>query len=77
MPRYIYMPRHWWWLADDGRLYSSEKQTTTDVNDPDYIAWQGTDDPVAEAQIWPRDSTGAQTTASMQEVMTLYGLTVP
>ncbi|MEH2565311.1 hypothetical protein [Bradyrhizobium sp. AZCC 2289] len=77
MPRNIYMPRHWWWLADDGRLFSSENVTITDVSDPKYIAWQGTDQPVAEAQIWPRDSTGAQTTASMQAVMDEYGITVP
>lgn len=77
MPRNIYMPRHWWWLADDGRLFSSENLTITDVTDPKYIAWQGTDVPVAVAQIWPRDGTGAQTTASMQAVMTEYGITVP
>jgi hypothetical protein len=71
------MPKFWFWLADDGRLYGSEKELITDVTDPDYIAWQGTDDPVAEAQIWPRDDTGAQTPNSMLAVMTLYGKTVP
>jgi hypothetical protein len=76
MPKYFYMPRDWFWLADDGRLYGSAKQLITTVADPDYIAWQG-EEPLAEAQIWPRDNTGAQTNASMQEVMTLYGKTVP
>jgi hypothetical protein len=77
MPKYYYTPRQWYWLADDGRLYGSERQTITTTADPNYIAWQGTEEPIAEAQIWPRDNAGAQTIASMQEVMTLYGLTVP
>lgn len=77
MPKYFYTPRDWYWLHDDGRLYGSARETITNVADPNYVAWQGTEDPIAVAQAWPRDGAGAQTLATMQEVMTLYGLTVP
>ena len=58
-------PIHWYWLADDGRLFSSKSQTLVATDDPAYVAWDGPYD----ATVWPRDDAGAQTDASLQEVL--------
>ena len=63
-----YNPFDWYWLADDGRLYSSARSGLTDASDPAYLSWGGV------ATSWPRDDDGAQTDAALQEVLAPYGL---
>jgi len=67
----------WYWLADDGRLYSSKRQIITNVDDAGYISWQ-TDFPYQGhwRQTWPREDDGDQTTATLQQVVEVYGLVV-
>jgi hypothetical protein len=60
-----------YWLADDGRIYGSAKQAMTTAADPDYAAWM---DNGNVATPWPRDNAGAQTNASLQSVLSSYGL---
>lgn len=67
-----YMPYHWFWKADDGRVYASERELIVDETDADYIAWTETRLPTP----WPRDDAGAQTDAALQAVLDEYGLTV-
>ena len=67
MARY---PYDWYWLADDGRVFSSARQIIVDASDPDYSAWSGT------ATAWPRDAAGDQTNAALQDVLTPYNLFV-
>ncbi|MCA1524287.1 hypothetical protein [Bradyrhizobium yuanmingense] len=76
MARFFYDPYDWYWLADDGRLYSSKRQSIVPESDPDFVEWQG-DEPKATPQIWPRDDQGNQTDAELQKVMDEYGFTVP
>jgi hypothetical protein len=67
----IYHPSNWYWLADDGRVYSGPKQQPVESTDEDYLAY------VSEGQIvrpWPRDIDGEQTTAALQDVLTPYGM---
>jgi hypothetical protein len=60
------------WLADDGRVFGSAKQITSDTSDPDYVAWSASNVPTA----WPRDKAGNQTNAALQDVLTPYNLFV-
>jgi hypothetical protein len=63
-------PLHWYWLADDGRIYSSKSQSLIAADDADYVAWLGGYEPTP----WPLDSAGAQTDASLQDVLEPHGL---
>lgn len=62
-----------YWLADDGRLYSSAKQLMVSAADAGYVAWTGAGN-VASA--WPRDLAGEQTIEEMQNLLTPWGLFV-
>lgn len=66
-------PLDWYWLADDGRLFSSSRQITVSVTDEQYITWLLNG---FTATVWPRDTEGEQTSASLQEVIGQYGLWV-
>jgi Domain of unknown function (DUF4376) len=64
-----YDPYHWFWLADDGRIYSSEKQMLVTADDPLYAAFIAGHPPTP----WPRDDQDNQTDASLQAVLQPYG----
>ncbi|UGX90323.1 hypothetical protein G6321_00031300 [Bradyrhizobium barranii subsp. barranii] len=67
----IFNPFDWYWVADDGRVYSSKRQVVVvDTNDPTFVAWK-----LAEyvPTIWPRDLAGNQTDAALQDVLTPLG----
>jgi hypothetical protein len=59
---------HWFWLADDGRIFSSEQQVLVASTDPDYVAWLEFSQPTP----WPRDDAGNQTDAALQAVLDPY-----
>lgn len=66
-------PRDWYWLADDGRLYSSRHQRLVTDNNGGYIDWK------AEGRIptrWPEDDAAAQTDASLLDVVSAYNLVI-
>lgn len=71
-----YTPLHWYWLADDGRVYSSERQVTVTTADSAYQTFITG----GAATEWPRDATGNQTSASLQAVfnaLNIGGATIP
>lgn len=68
-----FTPLDWYWLADDGRVYASARNVVVDKTDKDFAAAQSS----GGVTRWPVDETGAQTTASMQDVVKVYGLAVP
>lgn len=64
-------PHDWYWLADDGRLFSSAASALVASDDDDYEAW------VASGMIptrWPCDDAGEQTEASLAVVLAPHGL---
>lgn len=67
-----YNPLDWYWKADDGRVFSSSKQSVVASDDADFVAWSTQTG--MGATPWPRDLQGNQTTASLQDVLTPYGL---
>jgi hypothetical protein len=65
-------PGNWYWLADDGRLFSSKSQTLVAADDPDYVTWDVTYD----ATRWPVDDAGEQTDAALQAVLEPHNMFV-
>jgi hypothetical protein len=65
----VFNPYAWYWLADDGRIFSSASETQVSANDSGYQAFLQIDAPTP----WPRDDGGDQTDASLQAVLDAYG----
>ncbi|WP_199091550.1 hypothetical protein [Bosea sp. ASV33] len=67
----MYDPKDWYWLADDGRLFSSAAGDVITDDLPAYLDWR-------EAghlpSLWPSDGVGAQTDAALQSVLAPYGV---
>ena len=68
----VFTPTNWYWLADDGRLFSSTVQAEVAADDTAYTEWSASN----RATAWPRDEEGNQTDAALQEVLATYGLAV-
>jgi hypothetical protein len=66
-------PYNWYWLADDGRVFSSARSVNVSETDPDYIEWKNGD---GEPQVWPRDEHGHQTPAELQRTLFSYQIPV-
>jgi hypothetical protein len=69
-----YTPLNWYWLAKDGRIYSSFKNALVYSYDTGYLAFLAQ---YGAASPWPTDISGAQTTASLQTTMTQYSIVLP
>ncbi|ABE63170.1 hypothetical protein Nham_2379 [Nitrobacter hamburgensis X14] len=67
-----YNPLDWYWLADDGRVYSSAQQARVPDDDAAWLVRQGS----GAWTPWPRDEAGEQTDAALQWVLAPYGLFV-
>jgi hypothetical protein len=70
----IFNPLDWYWLRADDRLYSSSRQAVVPKSDKDYSDWS---DRGNYPTLWPKDETGAQTDAALQDVLSPYGLVLP
>ncbi|MEY9638718.1 hypothetical protein ABIF66_006972 [Bradyrhizobium japonicum] len=69
----IYMPLTWYWLADDGRIYSSARNMLVSADDANYIEFcKG-----GPASEWPRDANGEQTGEALQDVYDALGVIGP
>lgn len=66
-------PSDWYWLAEDGRIYSSARQQLVKADDEQYVNWSENNGPTN----WPRDDAGNQTAAALHEVVGAYGYSVP
>lgn len=69
-----YTPLAWYWTATDGRVYSSAKNALVYTYDSGYLTFIATN---GGAKPWPVDANGKQTTASMQSVMSQFGIVLP
>lgn len=66
-------PRNWYWQSDDGRLFSSASASLVSDRDTAFSAWLDAGGIVTR---WPVDDDGNQTDASLQEVLSPYGVIV-
>jgi len=58
-------PYNWYWLADDGRIFSSLQQAQVPDTDQGYNDFCQANTPTR----WPADDAGAQTDASLQAAL--------
>ena len=65
-------PHDWYWLADDGDIYSSARQCVVKADDQQYQDW--TADRVATR--WPEDDDGQQTKTALLSVIAPYVLLI-
>lgn len=66
-----YTPSRWYWLAADGRIYSSAKQAIINEKDKEFVSWK-TDGNLPTP--WPKDDEGKETDAALGKVLAAYGL---
>ncbi|WP_454686822.1 DUF4376 domain-containing protein [Agrobacterium leguminum] len=69
----IYNPLNWYWLRDDGAIYSSASQCLVTTTNAEYKAWVKAG---GIATRWPEDTYGQQTDASLLDVISVYGLEI-
>ncbi|MQB37582.1 hypothetical protein DXT97_12350 [Agrobacterium tumefaciens] len=69
----IYNPLNWYWLRDDGAIYSSASQCLVTTTNVEYKAWVKAG---GAASRWPEDTEGQQTDASLLDVISVYGLDI-
>jgi hypothetical protein len=67
-----YDPYVWYWLADDGRIFSGKVEALVPDTDSDYQTFLLGNVPTP----WPRDDEGNQTLAELQRVLFPYRITV-
>jgi hypothetical protein len=70
----MFMPHFWYWVAEDGRVYSSERQMIVNVDDSDFKKWL---DAGFVPTKWPRDIHGEETKDALRDVVKQYGKSVP
>lgn len=70
VPR-VFTPGDWYWLASDGRLFSSAVTALVSKTNADFVRWSSAG---GVPTTWPRDDAGEQTTAALQAVLAPYGL---
>ena len=62
-----------YWLASDGRVFSSTRRATVGADDGGYTAWC---EAGGTATRWPADASGAQTGDALNDVLRPYGLSM-
>lgn len=68
-----YDPFNWYWLRDDGAIYSSATQSIVSASNSAHKAWVKAGGIVTR---WPVDDAGEQTDAAMLDVVSPYGLRI-
>jgi hypothetical protein len=69
----MFNPHNWYWLNDNGAVYSSSRQAIVAKTDSDYLAWT---DAGGIATRWPEDELSNQTYEALFAVVSVYGLVV-
>lgn len=67
----VFDPSDCYWQADDGRIMSSAAKALVGDGDAALTAWKDAGDIVRR---WPEDGSGRQTDASLQAVLSPYGV---
>lgn len=69
----MFNPKNWYWLADDGRLFSSSRMKTVNEKDKGYQEWLLAN-PDYGPTTWPCDDKGDQTDAALRVVLEGFGI---
>lgn len=68
-----YVPRDWYWVSEDGRVYASARAAIVSADD------KGLADFKDRGQVptpWPKDADGQESDAELNDVLRPYGLWV-
>lgn len=71
--RNFFEPGDWYWIADDGRLFSSRRGRTIDAEDEAFSTFVSTIGPPSR---WPEDAAGNQTDAALTAALAPYGVEI-
>lgn len=63
----------WYWVSEDGRLYSSARRKLVTEKDKSYLAWLAAN-PDYGPSSWPRDNDGNQTDVSLKALLADLGV---
>lgn len=66
-----YNAANWYWLASDGRIYSSSQQAIFAEKDKEFVAWKAAGNLPTP---WPKDVDGKETDAALAAVLAASGL---
>lgn len=66
-----YNAANWYWLATNGRIYSSKKQAIISEKDKDFVDWKEAGNLPTP---WPQDVDGKETDAALAAVLAASGL---
>lgn len=69
----MFNPHDWYWLADDGRIFSSARGELISKNDGSFKKWEDAGNLPTR---WPEDDNGEQNNASLGAVLSVYGLEI-
>lgn len=67
----MYNPYDWYWLKQDGTVYSSARQRTYAQSNTDYKTWLGVN---SMPTPYPKDASGNESDAEMSDVLSPYGI---
>jgi hypothetical protein len=73
-PLRSFKPQDWYWLAKDGRIYSSARNQVVSRTDAGYRAFVAQ---IGAATPWPVDNKGQQSSVALQELLSFYNLKGP
>jgi hypothetical protein len=68
-----FTPANWYWIARNGSIYSSARNTLVTSWDPAYVAFVAQNGGTTP---WPNDSSGNQTSAAMAAILSMYNIFV-
>lgn len=69
----MFDPTNWYWIREDGAIYSSASRGIVETDDDAFVAWRSTG---ATPTPYPRDISGAESEAALQDVLSPYGIYV-
>jgi hypothetical protein len=67
----VFTPANWYWIAANGRIYSSARSAIVYPEDAGYRAFIAVHGAVTP---WPVDGNGNQTADALKELLAHYGI---
>lgn len=67
----MFNPADWYWIKEDGAIYSSASQAFVEADDAAFVAWRSAG---ATPTPYPRDTAGNESEAALQDVLSPYGI---